>query len=859
MLMASLRCFPIQLLIWSALLPAGAMARAAAQPGQIDFNRDIRPILSENCFYCHGQDPNHRKKDLRLDIRESALKAKAFVPGQAEQSELIKRVFTDDPQDLMPPPESHRTLSAAQKETLKQWIAQGAVYQTHWSYAAPQRPALPEVKRQGWVCNPIDAFVLARLESEGLSPSPQASRAALIRRVSLDLTGLPPTPAQVDAFVADQSSDAYEKVVDRLLASDAYGERMALPWLDAARYADSNGFQQDGDTFQWVWRDWVVRALNADMPFDEFSTDQLAGDLIPNATNDQKIATAFNRNHLLNGEGGAIAEEQRFNILFDRVDTTATNWLGLTMACAQCHDHKYDPITQHDYYGLMAAFNQVPETGTPGGGPGRIRVATPLLELPSDENKKKLGDMEGELKKVETESDAKKKQEEEFAKWEPTVTPETPGINRDLLPILRSEPDERTDAEQDKLHKGLRSHFDKNVWPEMAAKNPLLKRAEALKKEIARYKNEDVPRVMVMSDAQHRDTFILERGQYLSPRQKVEFATPAFLPPMADGSPRNRLGFARWLFMPENPLTARVQVNRYWQLFFGTGLVKTSEDLGVQSEYPVYKDLLDWLAVEFRQPSDDSRPWSMKHIQRLIVTSATYRQSSRITPELLARDPENRLLARASRFRLPAMTLRDLALSTSGLLNAKIGGQPVYPYQPEGVWDGLAITKERDFTYPLSSGPDLYRRSIYTFWRRTASPADVFDNANRQTCRVRSAVTCTPLHALTMLNDKTWVEAARVLAAKAMESSSDSDGPDAALSFAFRQVLGRAPTAEELPILKHMLDGQRKLYQNDPKGAVALTTVGSSPPAKSLDVTEHAALSAVCLAILNMDEAMSHE
>ena len=847
------------LLVLAAFGLASSGAQASQTAASLDFNRDIRPILSENCFYCHGQDPNHRKKELRLDVRESALKLKAFVPGNAEASELVKRIFTDDPQDQMPPPDSHRMLSAAQKQTLKQWIAQGAVYEQHWAYVAPTRPELPAVKNKDWVRNPIDNFVLAKLESMGMSPSPQADRATLIRRVSLDLTGLPPSPAEVDAFIADKSPDAYEKVVDRLLASDAYGERMALPWLDAARYADSNGFQQDGDTFQWIWRDWVVKAINADMPFDEFAIDQLAGDLLPNATTDQKIATAFNRNHLLNGEGGAIAEEQRFNILFDRVDTTSTTFLGLTMACAQCHDHKYDPITQRDYYSLMAAFNQVPESGTPGGGPGRFRIATPLLELPSEENKTKLADMEGELKKLQNDSDAKKKQDEAFEKWEAAATAETPGINRDLQPILRTKPEDRTDAENQKLHKGLRAQFDKAVWPKMAEKDPTLKRVEELKKQIAQYKNEDVPRVMIMSDAQHRDTFILERGQYLQPKEKVQFATPAFLPPLPDDFPRNRLGFAKWLFLPDNPLTARVQVNRFWQLFFGEGLVKTSEDLGVQSEYPAYKDLLDWLAVEFREPSDGSKAWSMKHIRRLMVTSATYRQSSRITPDLLARDPENRLLARASRFRLPAMTLRDLALDASGLLNPKIGGQPVYPYQPQGVWDGLAITNERDFTYPLSKGPDLYRRSLYTFWRRTAAPADVFDNANRQTCRVRTATTCTPLHALTMLNDPTWIEASRVLAAKAMESTGDSDGPDASITFAFRQVLGEPPSDAQLKVLRHMFDRQHQIYQDDPKAAVEMTTVGASPPAKSLDVTEHAALSAVCLAIFNMDQAMSHE
>jgi hypothetical protein len=864
------------------LLAPSARGVMPPLPKPVSYNRDVRPILAENCFYCHGQDPNHRKKNLRLDQADSAY-TKAIVPGDADESALVERIFIDKSDEQMPPPDSHRHLSPEQKQVLKRWVAEGAQYEQHWAYVAPARPALPHVDRKGWVRNPIDAFVLAKLETEGLSPSPEADPITLMRRVTLDLTGLPPTPAEVDAYLADSKKPgAYERLVDRLLASPAYGERMALPWLDAARYADSNGFQQDGDTYQWVWRDWVVRALNADMPFDEFSTDQLAGDLLPNATTDQKIASAFNRNHLLNGEGGAIAEEQRNIILFDRVDTTATTWLALTVACAQCHDHKFDPITQRDYYSLMAAFNQVPETGVPGGGPGRIRVAAPYIELPTDENKATIARLEAELKSADKEADATKRFEAELVKWEPTVTPETPDIDRALLPILREKPEERTKAEAAQLKNGLRKHFEKKVWPKIAAKDPALKRANELKDQLARYKNEEVPRVMIMSDAKHRDTHILDRGNYETPKEKVSFATPAFLPPMPKDAPKNRLGLARWLFMPENPLTARVQANRYWQDFFGVGLVKTSEDLGVQSEMPVHQDLLDWLAVEFRQPSipdsDDCKSeisnlkseisesgdccsglphaWSMKHIHRLIVTSATYRQSSRVTPALLARDPENRLLARGGRFRMPAMVLRDVALATSGLLDRRIGGKPVYPYQPEGIWDSLAITKERDFTYPQSHGADLYRRSLYTFWRRTVAPADVFDNSNRQTCRVRLAVTCTPLHALTTLNDPTWVEAARVLAAHAMESSPDTD---ARLTFAFRQVLAREPHETELKILRHMFDRQRSFYADVRKAAEAATSVGDSPPAKDLDVTDHAALSAVCLAILNLDEALTHE
>ncbi|MDB5295132.1 MAG: Planctomycete cytochrome, partial [Phycisphaerales bacterium] len=589
----------------AAAMPTTVLA-APRLAGPPDYNRDVRPILAENCFYCHGQDPNHRKADLRLDVRESALKLKAIVPGDAKASGLVERVLTDDADEQMPPPNSHRTLSPTQKDILKRWVAGGAEYQPHWTFVAPVRPPLPDVKRAGWARNPIDRFVLAKLEAEGLAPSPEADRATLIRRVTLDLTGLPPAPADVDAFVADDSPSAYDRLVNRLLASPTYGERMALPWLDAARYADSNGFQQDGDTYQWIWRDWVVKSLNADVPFDTFSIEQLAGDLLPKPTAEQKIATAFNRNHLLNGEGGAIAEEQRFNVLFDRVDTTATTWLGLTVACAQCHDHKFDPITQRDYYSLMAAFNALPETGVPNlGGGSRIRVATPVLELPTDENNREVARLEAELKAAETAGDTKKKFEVELAKWEPTVTPDSvPGFDRNVFQALRTPEAERTADEKKRVKAALRAYFEKTVYPGISAKDSNVRKADALKKQIAKYKNEEIARVMVMEDSKPRETFVLDRGKYETPTKvKVDPAPPAFLPPLPPDAPKNRLGIARWLFDPANPLTARVQVNRFWQTYFGTGLVKTSEDLGIQSEAPVHRDLLDWLAVEFREPT----------------------------------------------------------------------------------------------------------------------------------------------------------------------------------------------------------------------------------------------------------------
>lgn len=825
-----------------------------AESPDLDFNRDIRPILSENCFYCHGQDHNKRQADLRLDDRDAAIKSGAIVAGDPSKSTLVERIDTTDESTVMPPPKSNRRLTPEQKEKLKQWIGNGAVYQNHWAYVTPVRPSELTVVRGDWVRTPIDRFVLAKLEAEGLSPSPEADRATLIKRLSIDLTGLPPTPQEVDTFVNDSSEKAYENLVDRLMSSPHYGERMALPWLDAARYADSNGFQQDGDTWQWIWRDWVVRALNSDLGFDQFSIWQLAGDLIPDATVDQKIASAFNRNHLLNGEGGAIPEEQRFVNLFDRMDTTATNWLGLTMACVQCHDHKYDPITQRDYYSLMDAFNRVPESGTPQYFSSRIRVAAPFLELPTEENKAQIAQLESQIAAAAPE--AKLASDAAFEGWRSGVfadgkPAEGKGLPEPVAVILRKPEAERNDEEKKSLETGLRKHFDEKVRPGLVSKIPAIATHQNLNNQLAGYRNDRIPRVMIMSDANPRETKILNRGEYLAPTEKVSFNTPAFLPPLPTGAPSNRLGFAQWLFTPEHPLTARVQVNRMWQHLFGMGIVKTAEDFGVQSEYPIHGALLDWLAVEFRE-----RNWSMKSMYKLIVMSAVYRQSSRVTPELRARDSENRLYARASRMRMPSLILRDWALASSGLLDPRVGGSPVYPYQPDAVWEALAITKERDFTYPASKGSDLYRRSLYTFWRRTVNPANMFDTANRQTCRVRATITSSPLHALTTLNDPTWVEAARVLAERCTTETADID---ARLSLAFERVLCRKPTQADLARLRRGLERQQDLYKNDEDAAKSLLKVGESKRDESLNATEQAAFTAVCLAILNFDEALTRE
>jgi hypothetical protein len=827
----------------------GDFANLIARGDDIEFNRDIRPILAENCFYCHGQDGKKREAGLRLDVRADAVDSGAIAPGDLDASALVERILSEDPDTLMPPPRSNRRLTSEQKELLQAWIAAGAPYANHWSFEAPHASAPPATQSTAWVRNPIDAFVASGHEQQRLRPQSAAPRTTLIKRLSIDLTGVPPDPETTRRFVESDDPLAVERLVDSLLADPAYGQRMALPWLDAARYADSNGFQQDGDTWQWMWRDWVVQALNANLPFDQFTLWQLAGDLLPDATLDQKIASGFNRNHLLNGEGGAIAEEQRFVILFDRIDTTCTTWLGLTMACAQCHDHKYDPMTMKDYYSLMDAFNRVPESGVPQYFSSRIRVAPPLIEIPTPENHQKIGEYEKRIESLRQESQGLV--DAAYWGWRIGVAASVPGIPESVASILQKKEEERSEEERNQLEKGLRQHFEDKILSALQSKIPLLNQIQNLRNELASYRNDQIPRPMVMSDAQPRETRILERGEYLKPGDKVAFDTPSFLPPMAEGAPRNRLGLAMWLVSPEHPLTARVQVNRMWQHFFGMGLVNTSEDFGVQSEYPVHGPLLDYLAVRFLESG-----WDTKRMHRELITSAAYQQSSAWTEEGRVKDPENRWFARGARFRMPAILLRDWALTSANLIDRRIGGQPVYPYQPDDIWESLAITKERDFTYPKSEGADLYRRSLYTFWRRTVAPANMFDTSNRQACRVRQSQTSTPLHALTMLNDPTWVEAARELAQRCLDESHELEHQ---LQFAFTRIMIRSPSKSELNLLVRSYEKHRSLYENDRDAALRLLSIGSKVRNAQLDPVAHAAMTNVCLTMLNLDEALTRE
>jgi hypothetical protein len=810
-----------------ALLTACTVAPVARAQEKIDFARDVLPILSDNCFNCHGPDEKTRKAKLRLDTKEGAL-ASSVVPGKSATSELFARVVSTDADSVMPPPKSNKKLTAAQVDTLKKWIDAGAPWGTHWAFTAPKRPDVPKTKHEAR--NPIDAFVRARLERENLAPGAEADKPRLLRRVTLDLTGLPPTAEEVDAFVKDTSPNAYEKVVDRLLASPRFGERMAWDWLDAARYADSNGYQGDGERTMWPWRDWVVRAYNANLPFDRFTVEQLAGDLIPNATREQILATGFNRNHMINGEGGRIAEENRVEYVFDQTETTGTVWLGLTVGCARCHDHKFDPISQKDYYSLYAFFNSTPVNG--GGGSGQT---APVLDF---------GTPEQETNRKETQAayDALVKQIQPIEKKlrDDAATKDKDGNYTSTLPALiesalRKGPNDRADQNYDELTK----HF-KEKEPAYVKLLADLRKARGARDAA----NASVAKVMVMADLpKPRDTFVLTRGAYDKPGAKVTPGLPTF--GSAATPAKNRLDLANWIVAKENPLTARVAVNRLWQQFFGTGLVKTSEDFGVQGERPVHAELLDWLAAEY------ATDWDTKRLIRLIVTSATYRQSAKVTPELLDRDPENRLLARGPRMRMPSWMIRDAALSASGLLTPTIGGPPVRTYQPPGIWEEATFGNKR---YTPDKGEALYRRSLYVFWRRIVGPTMFFDAANRQTCSVKGTTTNTPLHALTTLNDTTFVEAGRALAQRAMEAhSTDAER----LRFAFARVLSRPPTDVESKVLQGALEKQRKVYANDKASALKALKVGDSPRNEKLDAVEHAALASVCLLMLNLDEALN--
>ena len=841
---------------------AGSTAAFGAEP--VSFNRDIRPILSDLCYTCHGPDAGHRATELRFDVEESVKSDlggyRAVVPGKRGESELWKRITSRDPDVQMPPADAGRRLTPQQIETLGRWIDAGADWQKHWSFLPPERPPLPNVKDTAWPRNAIDRFILERLERNGLTRSPEASKETLIRRVTLALTGVPPTLEEIDGFLADDSPDAYEKLVDRLLASPRYGERMILECLDAARYSDTNGYQTDGTRAMWPWRDWVLDALNGNMPFDQFTVEQLAGDLMAEprgpegrataaqalGINDpalrRKIASGFHRNHMLNGEGGRIAEESRVEYVVDRVDTTATIWLGLTLGCARCHDHKYDPLTQKEFYQLSAYFNQVNETG---GVDRRSSTAAPTLELPTPEQSQKIDQLSEQIAGLEQQlKGITEKLTAEQPAWEQSV--DRTGLPENVAAALSVESAKRSE-DQKKL---IADHYlaPSNERKEIETK------LDAARKQLTNTKNA-VLITMVMEDrAQKRDTFVLIRGAYDKYGEKVTTGTPAVLPPLPEDAPANRLALAEWIVSRDHPLTARVTVNRLWQQFFGTGLVKTSEDFGAQGELPSHPALLDWLAVEFQgEPEGDSPAWEMKHLVRLIVTSATFRQSARVTTERLERDPEARLLSRFPRRRLNSHVLRDQALAVAGLLVERLGGPPVKPYQPPGLWEEFSFGKIK---YEQDHGEKLYRRSLYTFWRRSVAPTTLFDTSPRNVCTVRQPQTNTPLQALTLLNDTTFTEAARVFAARILATEGTDDDR---LTFAFRAAAGRRPDEPERAILRGRLDRLRKQYEADREAAARLVATGEAPRDERLDAIEHAAWTGLAMLLLNLDEVVSLE
>jgi len=749
-----------------AFLSLGTLSLKAAK---VDFARDIRPVLSDACYSCHGPDKKARKAKLRLDDRKTAVESGVFSDG-----EMLARLTSTDPDERMPPPDSNRILNAADRAKLVSWLKAGGDWpedDRHWAFVSPGQPNLPKVKNPGWLRNGIDGFVLARLEQEGLLPSVAANKATLLRRVTFDLTGLPPRIEELDAFLKDDSPKAYEKAVDRLLASPRYGEHMALDWMEASRYADTDGYQNDRLRYMWVWRDWLIKALNDNMPFDRFVTEQMAGDLLPERDFFTQVATGFNRNHRINSEGGSIPDEWIVEYVADRVETLGTMFLGLTLTCSRCHDHKYDPVSQKDFYRLFAFFNGIDEAGL---GPNNGN-SPPFIKVPKS--------------------------------W--------PNLSEEEVKFVVPDP----------------------------------VKIKVVQTSVPRPQPGSPDTVMVLHElAKPRTTYLLNRGLYDQPDKSEELhpATPPVLGTWNKKWPRNRLGLAQWLVDSEHPLTARVTVNRMWQHYFGRGLVKTSENFGVQGELPSHPELLDWLATEFIR-----RKWNSKAINRLIVTSATYRQASIASLELLQRDPENRLLARGPRKRLTPYAIRDAALSVSGLMVGTLGGPSVKPYMPPGLWGSISNAR-----YKQDKGDKLYRRSMYTYWRRTIPPPTMmtFNAAAREICIVRTDQTTTPLQALTMMNNKAFVEAARFLGEKMMKQKTQA--PHQRVAWAFRLVTSREPSQDEVELLMEDLQFFLKDFKQYPASANKLLKVGEKSADATLPAIELAAYALVANTILNLDEAI---
>jgi mono/diheme cytochrome c family protein len=1022
-------------------LPATLLLAAFTSPplpsddaAKIDFNRQIRPILSENCFACHGPDEKARKAGLRLDTREGAFAAlesgeHALVADSPDDSALLFRIEEQDETVVMPPPSSKKALTADQKALLRRWVEQGAEWSEHWAFTAPKRPDIPESS----IANPIDAFIRARLSSKGLTPNPEADKTTLIRRATLDLTGLPPTLEEIDTFLADTSPDAYEKLIDRLLQSPHYGEHMARFWLDAARYGDTHGLHLDNYREMWPYRDWVVSAFNGNLPFDQFSIQQLAGDMLENPSRDQKIASGFNRAHVTTSEGGSIDEEVYVRNVVDRVDTTGTVFLGLTIGCARCHDHKFDPIRQKDYYQLFAVLNNCddkPLDGNAAKYPPIIQVSTPeqdtekarlsseiaaqktkideaLAKVPYDDSvdaalgefvkredyiwvddalppgAKQHGDGswtfapapdhpvhsgktsirntydsmgqhffleaqplvvgEGDVLFAHVFIDPTKPPRELMLQWHSDNWKHRAYWGENLVDFGQVNTTERVamgplprtgqwvrlevDAAKVGITPGTKitgmafTQFGGNVYwdaagaftwtpqagqsydtlsawirAQKAAKLANLppEIAEAIKKDrgerspeqreqlkrhflvhgyakakatIAPLSNqltdlekqfktldESIPTTLVSEERKEpRPAFILTRGDYDKRGEAVERGLPAFLPPLPPGQPNNRLGLAHWLVSPEQPLTARVTVNRLWLQLFGTGLVKTAEDFGIQGEPPSHPELLDWLAVDLRETG-----WDVKRFMKQMLMSETYRQSAKVTPEKLAADPDNRLLSRGPRFRLDAETLRDQALLQSGLLVTTLGGPGVKPPQPAGLWEAVGFVGSNTAIFKPDTGHDkVHRRSLYTFWKRTSPPPQMttFDAPSREACTVRRERTNTPLQALLLMNEPQYVEAARALAERGLREGGSND--EDRIVFLFRLATARRPEPAELVELISALADLRAHYKANTQAATELINVGETKPTPTLDPAELAAWTMIANTLLNLDETLT--
>jgi len=862
----------------AACIATAFAARAAAPSQKVDFNRDIRPILSDTCFKCHGPDPKHVKGGLRLDLPEVATKpAKsgktAIVAKKPSQSELIRRLTTKDQDDLMPPPETGKNLTPAQIELFKKWIEQGAEYQTHWAYQPVASPKPPEVKAKERVRNPIDNFVLAKLESQKLKPQPEADPVTLVRRLTFDLTGLPPSPADVDAFVNDKSTDAVQKLVDRLLASKHYGERMAVYWLDLVRYADTRGYHGDQHQSITPYRDYVINAFNANKRFDAFTTEQLAGDLMPEATQEQRIASGYNKLLMTTEEGGAQPREYTAKYAADRVRNASVVWLGSTMGCAECHDHKYDPFTQRDFYSFASFFADVKETAV-----GQLETAP----LPTAEQKAKLDDFDKQIAGAEKsirDAVAATKYEEpeplplpepkdapkEDAKaatrtppkpdltlasqraWEAKVKAETKSaVPKPVVDAIKVADDKRIDAQR----KSIRDHYVEFVWGgSRATFDPLHKKLAEAKAARATV-DASVVRTMMTAQVEPRMMRVLPRGNWLSDDgDVVQPALPAFLGKLDTKSRATRLDLAKWMSSPDNPLVARVFVNRAWKLMFGRGLVTTLEDFGRQGTHPSHPELLDWLARDFIASG-----WDVKRLLKTMATSDTYRRTSRDTPELRQKDPYNALLARQGRFRLEAEMVRDNALAVSGLLQLKVGGVSAKPYQPAGYWAYLNFPKRE---WQNDSGDGLYRRGLYTYWCRTfLHPSLVaFDASTREECVAERVRSNTPQQALVLLNDPTYVEAARMFAERIVRDG----GNDAKsrIEFAYREALSRKPLADEVKLLADLQSRHQQQYEADKSAASELLKAGDKLAAKDLDTAELASWMSVARTLLNLHETIT--